>query len=506
MADFEQRILIHAVLSKDAELISTVLGNSSISCHVCKDLQEVSLELELGVSVLLTVEEALASRAAAPVYDFLGKQPSWSDLPILVLTTPGANSQWISQAYERIGNLTLLERPIRTSTLLSAARSALRARQRQYEIRLYDQRKDEFLAMLAHELRNPLAPIGAAAQLLELVHADPEKVKQSSKIIGRQVKHMTNLLDDLLDVARVTRGLVSLNKVPLDINAVLTQAVEQAAPLIKGLNHDLSLHLSPAPAWVSGDEKRLVQVLTNLLTNAARYTPEGGSIDVRLTLDVDQVILKVSDNGIGMTPEMITRVFDLFAQAEKDSARSQGGLGLGLALVKSLLSLHGGCIVAESAGLAQGSCFTIKLPRLEHQPDQSSLGETVSRIAKKKNSLRVMVVDDNVDAALMLELLLNVIGHEVYVVHRATEAIERAKQVLPQVCLIDIGLPDLDGTELARHLRATPELAFSLLIAVTGYGQDKDKKNSLAAGFDHHLVKPVDTGELCALLAKVKAA
>jgi signal transduction histidine kinase len=246
MADFEQRILIHVVLSKDAELICKVLGNDRIRCHVCKDLQEVSLELERGVSAFLTVEEALASRAAASVYDFLDKQPTWSDLPILVLTMPGANSQWISQAYERLGNLTLLERPIRTSTLLSAARSALRARQRQYEIRLSDQRKDEFLAMLAHELRNPLAPIGAAAQLLELVHGDPEKVKQSSSIIGRQVKHMTNLIDDLLDVARVTRGLVSLNKEPLDINVVLTQAVEQAAPLIKERNHHLALHyLSP---------------------------------------------------------------------------------------------------------------------------------------------------------------------------------------------------------------------------------------------------------------------
>lgn len=502
MTELEKRVLIHTFLPKDAELISSVLSHAGLLCHTCLDLQVLETELKRGAGALLTVEEALASRASAAVSDYVAKQAPWSDLPILVLTRTGGDSHWVDHAFERLGNLTLLERPIRSSTLVSAARSALRARKRQYEIRLADLRKDEFLAMLAHELRNPLSPIGAAAELLDIVYADPEKVRQSSKIINRQVKHMTSLIDDLLDVARVTRGLVSLQKKPLNITSVLNQTVEQVTPLIGARNHQLALYLPPAAAWVIGDEKRLVQVFANILTNAGKYTPEGGNISVKLNVKVDTITLEISDNGIGMTQQTIDRIFNLFAQAERDSARSQGGLGLGLALVKSLLELHDGHITAKSDGLGCGSTFVVTLPRVLDVQNEDALTERSVPQAANSPSLRILVVDDNVDAANTLELLLSMIGHQVGVAYLANDAIEQAKKMLPQVCLVDIGLPDMNGKELAKRFRSMPEVASSLLVAVTGYGQEQDIKESRLAGFDHHLVKPVNMERLYALLAR----
>jgi PAS domain S-box-containing protein len=366
-----------------------------------------------------------------------------------------------------------------------------------------DRRKDEFLAMLAHELRNPLAPIGAAAELLQMGKLDEERVRQTSQIIGRQVNHMTSLVDDLLDVSRVTRGLVELDNAPLDVSHIVTDAIEQVTPLIRSRRHHLALHLTPDATMVLGDRKRLVQVIANILNNAAKYTHEGGNI--RLTTDVrdSHVLIEVSDNGIGMAPDLVAHAFDLFAQAERTSDRSSGGLGLGLALVKSLVELHHGTVTCESAGTGKGSKFTVCLPRLpaEDKHDAPQYDNNVMR--RGNRSLRVMVVDDNVDAASMLAMLLEASGHEVSVEHESRRALERARLEMPQVCLLDIGLPEIDGNELAQRLRAQPETAQSVLIAVTGYGQERDREQMLAAGFDHHLVKPVDTRKLASILAEV---
>jgi PAS domain S-box-containing protein len=367
-----------------------------------------------------------------------------------------------------------------------------------------DRRKDEFLAMLAHELRNPLAPIGAAAELLQLAGLNEARVRQTSQIIARQVKHMTGLVDDLLDVSRVTRGLVELDNVPLDVSHVITDAVEQVMPLIRSRRHHLGLQMTPEAPLVMGDRKRLVQVVANLLNNAAKYMHEGGHIVLRTEVQDDQVFIEVRDEGIGMTPELVSRAFDLFAQAERSSDRSSGGLGLGLALVRSLVELHRGTVTCESAGLGRGSRFTVRLPRLsagDTKDDQAEYADSPMR--EEAGSLRMMVVDDNVDAAEMLAMLLEASGHEVLVEHGSRKALERAREVAPQVCLLDIGLPEIDGNELARRLRAQPETANSVLIAVTGYGQESDREQILAAGFDHHLVKPVDTRELASLLAEV---
>jgi PAS domain S-box-containing protein len=364
-------------------------------------------------------------------------------------------------------------------------------------------RKDEFLAMLAHELRNPLAPIGAAAELLQIAKLDEAQVRKTSQIIGRQVRHMTSLVDDLLDVSRVTRGLVELNNTKLDVTHVITEAIEQMTPLISSRMQHLTMQLAAQASLVMGDKKRLVQVIANILSNAAKYTREGGQILIRTEVRNAHVLIQVIDDGIGMAPEFVSHVFDLFAQAERTSDRSSGGLGLGLSLVKSLVTLHGGTVTGESAGLDKGSMFSVCLPRVlsEHETGRDvDLSPTGGMHVKPR---RIMVVDDNVDAASMLSMLLEAEGHEVIVEHGAHQALERAKTDPPQVFLLDIGLPEIDGNELAHRLRRQPETAQAVLIAVTGYGQDRDREQTSAAGFDHHLVKPVDYRRLTAILAEI---
>lgn len=369
-------------------------------------------------------------------------------------------------------------------------------------LREADRRKDEFLAMLAHELRNPLAPISAAAKLLQLGRLDYDKVRRTSQIIDRQVTHMSSLVDDLLDVSRVTSGLVELDKKKLDVNRMISDAIEQVNPLISTRRHRLELHLTSDSASVLGDRKRLVQVLANILNNSAKYTDEGGAIQVRTDVDGSYVHIVISDNGIGMVPEMVTRAFDLFVQAERSSDRSMGGLGLGLAIVKSLVELHDGKVVCESAGLNNGSKFTISLPIITvvneyFREEEISLSEPIDEFSP---GLKIMVVDDNVDASETLAMLLEAFRHKVVVAHDPFLALEMVEIEQPQVFLLDIGLPKMSGNELARRLRAQPHTAQSLLIAVTGYGQQDDRKRSSEAGFDYHLVKPIDNEKLIEIL------
>ncbi|WP_141837867.1 ATP-binding protein [Herbaspirillum sp. SJZ107] len=373
------------------------------------------------------------------------------------------------------------------------------------KLRDADRRKDEFLAMLAHELRNPLAPIGAAAQLLQLGKLDNERVKKTSEVIGRQVNHMTGLIDDLLDVSRVTSGRIELDKVELDIDHVINDAVEQVNPLIRARRHELVVRHPSQAGTICGDRKRLVQVMANVLNNAAKYTADGGHIALTTLVREADVLIEVTDDGIGMTPEMSSHAFDLFAQAERTSDRSSGGLGLGLSLVKSLVELHGGIVTCKSDGLGKGSTFSIVLPLLRPNANPASVNSVVVASETPATArLRILVVDDNVDAAEMLKLVLEASGHDVMVEHGAHLALETSKREQPDVCLLDIGLPDIDGNELARQLRAQPETREAVLVAVTGYGQDRDRNDALAAGFNHHLVKPVDIAKLASILSAVK--
>lgn len=366
-------------------------------------------------------------------------------------------------------------------------------------------RRDDFLAMLAHELRNPLAPISTAAQLLKLPKIGPRHVEQASDIITRQVKHMTNLVDDLLDVSRVTRGLEQIEQNELDLRTVINGAIEQAQPLFELRHQELLVRLPSEQTYVRGDKTRLVQAVSNVLNNAAKYTPQYGQISLSLEVHQGQVRIGVTDNGVGIAPELLPKVFDLFIQAERTPDRTQGGLGLGLTLVKSITRLHGGTVSATSGGTGKGSTFAIVLPLIV--PESARIASSIAApIAESSARLRLMLVDDNHDAALALGALLEAAGHEVLVHEDARSALTAAKAHDIQAFILDIGLPDMDGYELARRLRADAQNANKVLIALTGYGQAHDRVLSKAAGFDHHFVKPVDTAELSSVLAHIAAA
>jgi signal transduction histidine kinase/CheY-like chemotaxis protein len=373
-------------------------------------------------------------------------------------------------------------------------------------LRASNRMKDEFLAMLAHELRNPLAPISAAADLLALARLDADKVRSTSAIIRRQVTHMTGLVDDLLDVSRVTRGLVTLAREPLDVHEIVAAAVEQARPLLLARHHELLQSEGPGPATVYGDRKRLVQVLVNVLNNAAKYTPPWGRVALHVAAQDDTVTITVTDNGMGMDADLASRAFDLFAQGERNADRTQGGLGIGLALVRHLVELHGGSVTAQSDGPGRGSVFALTLPA--EDGDGAVAGHPVPPAGVTAMdggagcSLEVLLVDDNTDAAAMLALILEAAGHAVAVEHTALAALAHAARRPFDVCLLDIGLPDINGNELARRLRAKRGMQHALLVAVTGYGQPADRQNSQEAGFDHHFVKPVDSARLIGLLAE----
>ena len=332
-------------------------------------------------------------------------------------------------------------------------------------------------------------------------------MKQASSIIGRQARHLTGLVDDLLDVSRITRGLAVVDKSPLDMGMVVAEAVEQVQPLIASRGHSLALDVQAAPLTVHGDRKRLVQVVANLLNNAAKYTPPGGRIRLAAQAEAGRARLSVSDNGIGMTRELMARAFELFAQAERDADRAQGGLGIGLAVVRRLVELHGGQIAAASAGPGQGSCFTLNLPLAPGLA--GAAGAQAPQSPAAGQALEVLVVDDNRDAAQMLGIMVQHFGHAVRTVHTAAEALAAAHDHPADVYLLDIGLPGMDGHELARRLRAGAAGAAgagAVLVAITGYGGEEAHRTAVAAGFDYHFVKPVKGGDLRLLLRDIAGA
>ncbi len=387
-----------------------------------------------------------------------------------------------------------------TCTDIHAHKTAQEALERSEEqLRQADRRKDEFLAMLAHELRNPLAPISTAAELLRRGVHDPRRVEQASRIISRQVRHMTDLVNDLLDVSRVTRGLIELNAETLDLKEAVHEALEQVRPLIESRGHSLVTRLPPAPLWVSGDRTRLIQVLSNLLNNAAKYTRPGGEVRVEGRLAQGRALLQVQDTGEGIDAALLPHIFDLFTQAERNPDRAQGGLGIGLALVKSLAELHRGEVRAESAGKGSGSTFTLSLPSVPApQAARSSHPAAAGPGAKAQ---RVVVVDDNADAAETLASLLEAMGHEVRTFGTGEALLEALPRLEADTFFLDIGLPGMTGHEVGRRLREHPRFRGAGIYALSGYGQEHDLAGSAAHGFDRHFVKPLDPGLLLAALA-----
>lgn len=368
-----------------------------------------------------------------------------------------------------------------------------------------DRRKDEFLAMLAHELRNPLAPVSAAAELLALGKLEAGPAKKASQVIIRQVKHMTALVDDLLDVSRVSRGQITLNMAPLDMKLVVNAAIEQVQPLIESRHHTLTITLAPPKAYVKGDEKRLIQVVANLLNNAAKYTPPGGTISVEMSVTAGDVCIVVMDNGIGIDPAIQEVVFELFEQVRLTSDRTLGGLGIGLALVRSLINLHNGTVTCHSEGLGHGSRFVACIPSLapdEAVPDRRSVDRPVE-LPVANPDLSILLVDDNIDAAEMLQFFLSTMGHQVSLAHTASQALEMVKSLAPDVCILDIGLPDSSGYDLATNIRNISSVQ-PALIALTGFGTMRDRDLATEVGFDHYFVKPADLDALSEVLAAVR--
>ncbi|HEX7181781.1 MAG TPA: ATP-binding protein [Thermoanaerobaculia bacterium] len=367
-----------------------------------------------------------------------------------------------------------------------------------------DQRKDEFLAMLAHELRNPLAPIRNAAQVLKL--AGPVNAHQdwAREVIERQAQHLTRLVDDLLDVSRITRGKVTLAREPLDLATIVNRAVETSRPLIDARRHRLTVALPPEPVLLEGDLTRLVQVAGNLLNNAAKYTDEGGHIRLEAAREGGEVVLRVRDDGMGVPADLLPHLFDLFTQANRSLDRSQGGLGIGLTLVRQLVEMHGGRVEAKSDGLGRGSEFIVRLPAASSAAGAE--GAAGERARPGASALKILIVEDNVDSADMLSVMLKLGGHEVRTAHDGPAALEAARSFQPQAVLCDIGLPGMNGYEVAARLRERPEFERTPLIALTGYGQEEARRRAREAGFDHHIVKPVEPDALAALLDSLRSA
>ncbi|MGA9659498.1 MAG: response regulator [Asticcacaulis sp.] len=449
-------------------------------------------------------------------------------IPIIFLTAGSADRQRRFRGYEA-GAVDFLQKPLEPDILRSKVgvfSDLYRQRQQiirhsesvaafaQDNIRLLaesraaalalkeaDARKDEFLATLAHELRNPLAPIRNGLQILRMA-PEGKRTEDVREMMDRQLTHLVRLIDDLLDVSRVSRGRIDLHRKRIALQDVLTSAIETSQPIIEASQHHLETLIPETPIWVDGDLTRLAQVVSNLLHNAAKYTPEGGHITLQATTHDHMAEITVSDTGLGIDEDMLPRVFDLFAQVERHLDRSRGGLGIGLALVKKLVEMHGGTTSAASEGLGKGSTFTIHLPLALSEQAQDTI--TPDGTQATVSALNVLVVDDNVDSAQTTCWMLELAGHKPTVVHDGPSALVKAKDMHPDIILLDIGMPGMDGYEVCRQLRSDEATQSITLIAQTGWGQESDRQRAFEAGFDYHITKPMSLGHLSELMAKAR--
>ena len=682
-----ERVLVLAPTSADAQLSQRLISEAGMTCHVCSSLTALGRELDDGAGAVLVTEEVFLASDAHCLLDALRRQPPWSDIPILLLSSAGADSAAAAWAIELLGNITILERPVRLTTLVSTLRTAIRARRRQYELRnqltdleqaeaslwkqserqrllgeaaavllttdepdammhalfakiaphfgldcffnfmvndtgdalrletyegisqeqarqvsrlemgqgmsgtvaerrqpivatfmqesnetkvavlkgygmrVYacqpliaderllgtlafgsrqrdqfdddeleffqtishyvtaayermrlirelrdaDRRKDEFLATLAHELRNPLAPIRNALHVMQLAENNPAAIEQARGMMERQLGQMVRLIDDLLDVSRITRGKLDLRKERVDLAVVIGGAVDTTRPLIEASGHALTITLPPEPVFLDGDPIRLAQVFSNLLNNAAKYMDRGGHIWLTGVKDGGDIVVTVRDSGIGIPPEALPTIFDMFAQVDRSLEKSQGGLGIGLTLVKRLVEMHGGSVDARSAGVGKGSEFIARLPIVMSRKSPRALQEDSVR---KGTALgcRILIADDNRDAAESMSMVLRLMGNEVRTVHDGVQAIEEAAAFRPDVLLLDIGMPRMNGYDVARRVREQRWGSEMILVALTGWGQDDDKRRAIEAGFDQHFTKPVNPAVLEKLVKGLHAA
>ena len=636
----ERRLLILAPTGRDAQLSRAMLAEHGVRCAICADLPSLVSEMALGAGAVLISEESLQTLEQLYLLgERLARQPAWSDIPVLFLAHHGADSASVRQTVRSLGNVTLIERPVRMAALMTAVQTALRARQRQYnarehlreldavakalrdsetrlkalfdnaavgiaevdasgsfalvndslgrllgegsdalltmkmgdvvhaedredlalsmhrlfngqipnfttekrflrrdgetiwmkltvslasvadvhgahgvaviediteqkhaeeDLREADRRKDEFLATLAHELRNPLAPIRNSLHIFRMKGIQDPAIEQVTSMMERQVAHMVRMVDDLLEVSRISRGKIELRKESAELAAVLRNAVDTSLPLIEKGRHKLVVDVPDEPVLLEADPVRLAQVFANLLNNSAKYTREGGEIRVTVTVDNGMAVVCVKDNGEGIPGAMLQRVFNMFTQVATGN-RAHGGLGIGLTLARTLVHLHGGTIDAASEGPGKGCEFTVRLPIAQHAvirapaPSKDLVAGAPLR--------RVLVVDDNHDAADSLGMLLQFLGAEVLVAHDGHAALAAIRSYQPAVVLLDLGMPGMNGLEVARRIREDPASRGIVLVALTGWGQREDRRRTTEAGFDYHLVKPADVGMLQSILS-----
>ena len=499
------RVLIAAPVGRDAELMCAHLQKARIECQSFTDFEQLCEEFGKGAGALLFTEEALSLDAQRRLLRALETEPAWSEVPILILIgLPELETR--SRSFRELArrtNLTLLDRPVRIQSLISAAQSALNARRRQYEVRdlmdaLEDRvhERDRFLAILGHELRNPLGAILLASQMTS---EDGRLEAEHARLIERQSRHLTRIVNDLLDLSRVVSGKIVIKPQLIDLRRIAQQSLQTLQEASRAHQVSIEVRAPDEPIPISADPVRIDQILTNVLSNAIKYTPERGHVTVTVERDDCHAILRVDDDGVGIAADRIGRIFELFAQAENAIGRAQGGMGIGLALVRNLVELHGGSITAHSDGLGKGSSFEIRFPI-----SATAMAAEEKRTAAAIHPLpprRIVIVEDNNDVRELLRLKLRRLGHDVEAVADGITGVAKILAWKPDMALIDIGLPHLDGYQVATQVRS--QLGHDVvLVAVSGFGQPEDKRKSAEAGFDDHLTKPADVQDIEGLLAR----
>lgn len=507
--DLSHRVLIVAPIGRDAELMCTHLEAAGLECQSFDTVEEVCAELKEGAGALLLTEEALLPDATPKLSQALDCQPPWSEVPIIILAGEPSFDR-PSRTYGDFGrrtNLTLIDRPVRIKSLVSAAQSALHARDRQYQVRdlmetLEDRinERDRFLAILGHELRNPLGAILLASQMKD---DDGKLDGDHAELIERQSKHLTRIVNDLLDLSRLVSGKIVLKRQVIDLKDAVRQSMETVNAAASRQKVSVEVKPSTVPLPVDVDPVRADQIITNVLTNAVKYTPEGGHVAITLDRDGDQAVIHVLDDGVGIAPDRIGTIFELFAQAENAIGRAQGGMGIGLALVRNLLELHGGSISAKSDGLGKGSEFVVSFPIAVPHAVTVTPERRVAMVASGDgHARRIVIVEDNADVRELLRLKLRRLGHTVDAVADGPSGVTAIVDGKPDLALVDIGLPGLDGYEVASQVRQSLGEDV-VLVAVSGFGQPEDKRRAMEAGFDEHITKPADVTDIENLLARL---
>lgn len=536
------RLLLLPPTSRDAEAIQKVLSRDAIECEPCASIGDLCSRLGEGAGAIFVSEESLYNghqQVARCVRD----QPVWSDLPIIILAKSGAELPVLADIIATLGNVSVLERPVRMTTLTSMVRSALRARQRQYQVRdqlearekaeaerailleaeraareeaeRAGQMKDEFLATLSHELRTPLNAVLGWAQLLQMPSVDGKEMGEGLTIIERNARAQAQIIEDLLDMSRIISGKVRLQVQSLDLASVVQAALEtvQPAAFAKEIRVRASLDAEVGP--ITGDPNRLQQVFWNLLSNAVKFTPKGGRVQVELKKVDSHLEASVTDNGEGIDPAFLPHVFDRFRQADATTSRAHGGLGLGLAIVRQLVELHGGTISVQSEGRNRGSTFIVSLPatvaqvsrepKVKRRPAAAAAAPTMHYQPKRMAGVKVVVVDDEPDARMLLRRMLEDCDAEVHTAESADEAVTLVQSERPHVLISDIGMPGQDGYGLIRRVRALPAETggHTPAVALTAYARAEDRVTAIVAGFQHHLSKPVEPNELIAIVASL---